>query len=274
MKSNKFRLKIYLTIFAVLLVGGVTGFMVLEGFSLTDAFYFTIVTMATVGYGDIHPQTNIGKILALIIIIGGVGTFLGVVASITDFFVNKREEEFRHQKLNMVTGLFFSEMGNDLLKDFTALDSESGNLGSALKISSNWEKDDFKKALKMIEEGIPVVDSTRGDFLVLRDYLISKGDLLLSLISNPVVEEHESFTELLRALFHLRNELVNRDDLSVPTVPDRKHLEGDILRTYNLLIIEWIGHMEYLKINYGYLFSLAVRTNPFDAYADAVVKAL
>ncbi|MDM8549717.1 ion channel [Desulfobacterales bacterium HSG2] len=79
-EKNKIRLRIYLT---VLLSLGVIGFMSFENFSLTDAIYFSIVTMATVGYGDIHSQTDIGKILALIIIVGGVGTFLGVIASIT-----------------------------------------------------------------------------------------------------------------------------------------------------------------------------------------------
>ena len=81
-EKNKIRLRFYLAAFAVLLLFGIIGFMFIENMSLTDAIYFSIVTMATVGYGDIHPQTDIGKILTLIIIIGGVGTFLGVIASI------------------------------------------------------------------------------------------------------------------------------------------------------------------------------------------------
>lgn len=273
MENNKIRLKIYLTIFTVLLVSGISGFMVIENFSLTDAFYFTIVTMATVGYGDIHPQTDIGKFLALIIIVGGVGTFLGVVASITDFFVNRREEEFRHQKLHMVTGLFFSEMGNDFLKKITALDPQSETLAPLLKVTGDWENSDFQNALTRVKKNSYTVDSYRGDFLLLRDYLESKGDLLLNLISNPVVEEHENFTELLRAIFHLRNELMHRSDLAELPKSDRKHLEGDIVRIYGLLIIEWVHYMGYLKSNYGYLFSLATRTNPFDNTADVVVKS-
>jgi voltage-gated potassium channel len=50
--------------------------------------------MATVGYGDIHPQSNVGKILALILIVGGVGTFLGVVASITEYFSSAGKNHF------------------------------------------------------------------------------------------------------------------------------------------------------------------------------------
>jgi hypothetical protein len=92
--------------------------MLIARFSFTDAAYSSIVTMATVGYGDIHPQTDMEKILAPILIVGGVGTFLGVIARITDLFVNRREAAPRRQKPNMVTGLFFSEMGSELLKRF------------------------------------------------------------------------------------------------------------------------------------------------------------
>ena len=82
METDRIRLKVYLMIFIALLAAGSLGFMILENLSLVDSFYFSIVTMATVGYGDIHPQTVVGKILALLLIVGGVGTFLGVVASI------------------------------------------------------------------------------------------------------------------------------------------------------------------------------------------------
>jgi voltage-gated potassium channel len=47
--------------------------MILEGLSFFDAFYFTVVTVATVGYGDIIPVTVAGKVFTVIIIITGVG---------------------------------------------------------------------------------------------------------------------------------------------------------------------------------------------------------
>ena len=271
-KKNKIRLRIYLAVFAALLLVAVIGFMFIENMSLTDAIYFSIVTMATVGYGDIHPQTGIGKILTLIIIVGGVGTFLGVIASITDLFVNRREESLRQQKLDMVTGLFFSEMGNELLKRFTRLDHKAEALHNILKISEEWKDEDFDKAYGALEQQLLVIDSRRDDILILREYLQSRSDLLLRLIENPIIQEHENFAALLRALFHLRDELLNRSDLLELPDADRKHLEGDIVRVYNLLIFEWLRYIRYLKNSYGYLFSLAMRINPFDPEADAVVK--
>ena len=50
------------------------------------------------------------------------------------------------------------------------------------------------------------------------------------------------------------------------------HLEGDIVRIYRLLVLEWVNYMRYLQSNYGYLFSLAMRMNPFDPEASPVVR--
>jgi hypothetical protein len=121
--------------------------------------------MAKVGYGDIHPQSAVGKILALILIVGGVGTFLGVVASITDIFVKRREESFRLQKINMLTGLFFSELGNSLLRQFTQLDTELDILHQIFKVLNEWKNKDFYRVKKNLEEHPFVIDSRRGDLL-------------------------------------------------------------------------------------------------------------
>jgi voltage-gated potassium channel len=268
----QFRLKIYLAIFTFLLSAGIIGFMYFENMSLTNAIYFSIVTMATVGYGDICPQTGIGKILALIIIVGGVGTFLGIVAGITDFFVNRREEAIRQEKIDMISGLFFSEMGNKLLEQFSRFDPEVETLHENLRISEKWEDKDFYRIRKMLGARRISLSSHQGDLPVLLEYLQNKAGLLLRLIENPIIHDHESFSDLLRALFHLRDELLSRNDLVGLLDSDRKHLEGDIARAYVLLFSGWLRYIRYLKKNYGYLFSLAMRTNPFNPEATVVVK--
>jgi hypothetical protein len=257
----------------VLLFVGILGFMFIENLSLVDSIYFSIVTMATVGYGDIHPQSAVGKILALILIIGGVGTFLGVVASITDIFLKRREESFRREKLNMVAGLFFSELGTGLLRQFAQLDTKIVMLNQILKVSNKWENEDFHKAKKSLKEHRFVIDSRRGDLLKLREYLQKRANFLLRMLESPTLQEHENFTDLIRAVFHLRDELLTRVDLSEMPNTDRQHLEGDIVRIYKLLVLEWLSHMRYLKDNYGYLLSLALRVNPFDPEASPVVKS-
>ena len=77
MDPIRLRLKIALIIFVGVMILGTLGFMTTEGIPLFDALYFMIVTIATVGYGDIHPATQLGKVLAVLMIVLGVGTFCG-----------------------------------------------------------------------------------------------------------------------------------------------------------------------------------------------------
>ena len=272
METDQIRRRFYLVVFTALLLLGIFGFMFFENLSLVDSIYFSVVTMATVGYGDIHPQSTVGKILALILIVGGVGTFLGIVASITEAFLKRREESFRRQKLNMVAGLFFSELGTGLLRQFTQLDPEIGILQQILKVSNEWTNEDFRKANKIINKHRFTIDSRHGDLLSMREYLQNRANFLLRMLENPILQEHGNFSDLLRAAFHLRDELLNRVDLSELPDTDRQHLEGDIVRVYKLLVLEWLSYMRYLKDNYGYLLSLAMRVNPFDPKASAVVN--
>lgn len=53
-----------------------------EGWALVDAFYFAVVTIATVGYGDFVPQTVLGKLFTVGYIFAGIGLFVAAAASI------------------------------------------------------------------------------------------------------------------------------------------------------------------------------------------------
>jgi voltage-gated potassium channel len=108
MENSGTKLKLYLSILAFIIAVGTVVFAHLENLSLLDAFYFSIVTIATVGYGDIHPSTVIGKLVAIALIIIKVGTFLEVIAGITQVMIKRREKEIRNEKLNMIVGLFFA----------------------------------------------------------------------------------------------------------------------------------------------------------------------
>ncbi len=68
-------------------------FRFLEGLSWYDSIYFTIVTLTTVGYGDIYPTSPLTKIVASIFIIAGTGTFLLFLGSIVEIFVGEKLEE-------------------------------------------------------------------------------------------------------------------------------------------------------------------------------------
>lgn len=272
MDPFKVRFKIFLVIFLIVFVFGTLGFMVIERRSLIDALYFSIVTIATVGYGDVHPVTLMGKILTVFIIVTGVGTFLGVIANATEMMLNKREKKARFEKLNMVIGTFFSEVGRHLLADFSRFDPQLESIRKTLILTKDWSEKDFTEASKILGTYDYAILIQNYDLEILRSFLFKKRDFLLRLLENPILLEHESFTQLLQAVFHVTEELSYRDNLSQIPDTDRAHLAGDIKRSYSMLVQQWLQYMKYLKNNYPYLFSLAVRTNPFDEKASPIVE--
>jgi hypothetical protein len=78
--------------------------------------------------------------------------------------------------------------------------------------------------------------------------------------------------ERCNADLQLKEELGHRDDFATLPEPDRQHLAGDIDRVYRLLVSQWVDYMKHLKDNYPFLFSLAMRTNPFDRQASPIVR--
>jgi voltage-gated potassium channel len=265
------RLRVYLTVLGIVLIIGMTGLITFEHFSLLDSFYFIIETVSTVGYGDLHPLTPEGKALTIFVILTGVGCFVGVAANSIEYMIDERERTRRLEKLNMIIGVFFSELGTKLLKKFSAADPALEEVKTALIVSNNWSDEDFSKAEIILKNHVSQLNSRSVQLEELHGLLSHHKALLLSLLENPQMIEHDRFIPLLQAVFHLTEELISRDHLTDLPPADYAHLSGDINRAYGLLIIEWLTYMQYLKKNYPYLFSLAMRQNPFDRNASVIV---
>jgi len=266
------RLRVYLIIFVAVLLTGTFGFMALEGLKFLDSLYFTIVTMGTVGYGDIAPRTDAGKILDIFLVVAGVGTFIGVVANATELFILRRDQKVRQQKLNMIIGLFFSEAGTELLRLCTGADRGLDGFGAELAVRSDWAEADFERARKLLQGHNFTVALDRLDLPALHNYLSRQGNLIVRLLESPYMLEHELFTDLLIATLHLKEELELRPGFAGLPENDLQHLAGDTTRVYGLLARQWLEYMAEVKVHYPFLFSLALRTNPFNPEASVVVR--
>ena len=257
------RLKIYVLIFLFVLIAGITGFVIIEDRNVLDSVYFTIVTMSTVGYGDIHARTDAGKMLSVFIIIMGVGTFVGVISSLTELMLNRREEEARMKKLNIVIGVFFSEIGTSMLNFFVPADPDIKIFRESLAQFGDNENMNMKNIQGILKSHSYEIEFERIPVENLRDALVMKKDFLLRLLENPVLVEQENFTNLLRGTFHFYEELMFRTERGPVDHNDAKHLKGDIMRIYRLLVPEWFNYMQYLKKEYPYLFMHSMNINPF-----------
>jgi len=182
-----------------------------------------------------------------------------------------REKRSLINKMNMLIGAFYSSVGTQLIRYFSEFDQDIDVIRQQLKTDNGWDKKDFLKMIKFLRKYDYNVNSKNGNLVEMRDFLEENSGFLLNLLANPNLMEHESFTNLLWAVFHLKEELVSREDIGSLPDPDLKHLSGDIKRAYAAVAFQWLLYMRHLRKEYPYLFSLAMRTNPFNPEASPVV---
>jgi len=194
------------------------------------------------------------------------------VTLIIDEMLAARERQQRMEKLNMVIGIFFSRVGTPLAALLAKADTCTFPLIKDLEGSAaDWTPERFRAVQQGLSGWQCRIDPAALDREALRGFLDAHEDVLLRIIENPMVFEHESFTDLILAVTHLAEELNARGDLADLPPSDLAHLEGDMERAYSRLVPEWLKYMEYLRGHYPYLFSLAMRKNPFDERANVVV---
>jgi hypothetical protein len=186
--------------------------------------------------------------------------------------LEEREKKARLKKVNMVIGAFFSEVGTRLLEILSMKDPGIESWQQDLVRQTESREDEYKSITRYLEEHDYRIDFEKTEWEGLREFLVNKREFLLRLLENPNLLEHESFTDLLWAVFHLTEELGVRNCLDALPDTDYKHLCGDMNRVYSQLARQWLGYMEHLKGSYPYLFSLALRTNPFNRIASPVVR--
>lgn len=263
MSQTKVRLLCSLGILGFTIVVGIIGLRSLEGFSVLDALYFILISLSTVGYGDFTPHTTEGKLLIMFIIVAGVGTFMSVIASSAELLLNRRDKEKHLKKLNILVGVFFSEVGNELLKRLAVMDHSKERFLEKIGFQEmNWSESELRRVKKMTGKHHFKMRPTTEQFLDIRQFLFDNNCLFIRFLENPILLEEDNFTELQWALLHLKEELTLRKDLSTISKEDKAHLAGDTNRAYTLLVYYWFDYMEFIHSRYPYLFKVAIQHIP------------
>lgn len=97
---NKHLYRILLSTVVFLLVTGTIVYHFVEKFPWVDAYYFCVVTLATVGYGDYVPHTTTGKVFTTFYIFAGVGILATFFSYNLRRRAYKREERLESKKKN------------------------------------------------------------------------------------------------------------------------------------------------------------------------------
>lgn len=195
------------------------------------------------------------------------------VSLILEKIIERRERRELLAKVRMITGAAFSSVGTEFLRIASGVADEGlKRLLASDAIDRAIEDASARHALvSRIGEASRGMRFDRPALAALHEALASRQDFILRLFENPVLLGEEGFSDALRALYHLTEELSLRPDFASLPDSDIEHLSGDAVRAFAALLAEWVEYLAFLKPNYPYLYSLALRTNPFDDRPVVVV---
>lgn len=87
MKNLKSGILTPLAALVFLCAAGVSGYSLIEGWDFLDSLYMTVITLATIGYGETHPLTTPGRVFTIVLILGGIGVMTYIFTSITELLL-------------------------------------------------------------------------------------------------------------------------------------------------------------------------------------------
>ena len=105
--NNPKRLLIAVVSLIAILIAGTAGYILIEGWSLLDALYMTVITLTTVGYLEVHEMSASGRVFTMFLLIGGVGGALYTLTAIVQYVLegNLGSTLGRRQMKNRIAGL-------------------------------------------------------------------------------------------------------------------------------------------------------------------------
>jgi voltage-gated potassium channel len=125
------RLKISLAILVLLLTLGTSGYILIEGWSLLDAVYMTVITLATIGFKEVHDLTNQGKLFTMTLIVFGVSTLGYLVSSVAQLMFEGQIQQIIgrkkvEKKIDALSGHYiicgFGRIGSMICRELAAND--------------------------------------------------------------------------------------------------------------------------------------------------------
>ena len=170
------------SLLVIILLAGVLGYHYLEGWSLFDSLFMTVITLATVGYGETHPLTHGGRIFTIFLILGGMSIIFYALTEITTFVVEgEMTGILRRRRMNRE----IKKLKNHYILCGAGKSGEHV-LHELRKTRRNCVviERDPDKIRKLLHEGVPVIEGDATEDLILTSAGIDRAAGLVSALPN------------------------------------------------------------------------------------------
>src|SRR5678816_2370733 len=169
------RILLVLALMSSLVILGTLGFHLVEGWNFFDGFYMTIMTLTTVGYGEVHPLSTAGRVVAAALMMGGVVTVFVSIGVLVDLIIKlELADPFgrkrRQHMIEKLTGHYIvcgaGRVGRSVIRELR-------RSGAAVVLIDS----DADRAQWGIVEGVPtlVADATKDETLERARVKYAKG---------------------------------------------------------------------------------------------------
>jgi hypothetical protein len=197
---------------------------------------------------------------------------IAIVTVILGRYLKNREKNQRLKKINMVINAFFSEVGIDVLTALARLIKNYDDISEHLNVQTNWTDKMLLNAEQYFESADIEIECSAEQLEELKVLMKSKMNGMIRMIENPNLLEHDTFTDMLLAVFHVAEELLARSTFEDDIKADMRHLSNDVQRAFKSLLTQWVEYMRHLHAEYPYLYSLVIRKNPFSKDQSVTIR--
>lgn len=209
-------------------------------------------------FGDLR-QTLSGIILSL----GYVPIGIIYQELIVDKILDKKQKLNSIEKINVVIGAFYNEVGNSLIKILSKGDKKIDAVREEININYNWSSERFQNLIELLKVHTCEIDIDKIDIRKIVKLLNHKDTLIINLMINESIKEYKGFIQLLMVLIHLRDQLQFVDNIESVDDLKYKNIKEEICKSYNILLIQWVLYIKELKEIDYYLFLKIANNCPF-----------
>ncbi len=183
---------------------------------------------------------------------------IAVATLVVGEFLSNKERKERKSKTQMLTSNFFTEMGAELMLTLIRTSDRNEGVRRLLGSTEITDQKTVETLQQQLRETPCQVQLDENVYNQVRSMIVDGKEKLLIISSNSSLLEQENFTELLWGIFHMIDEFRLRGEYGEQSPEVRAHMEEDLSRVLQLLLINWAANILYTKTFYPNYYGAAL----------------